>query len=380
MQRHHPDNERVKRQYFVFLKEAKRQSEASVDAAAQAIARFEAETGHRDFRSFHINLVVNFKRHLAERESEATGGKLSVATRFAMLAHLKRFFEWLSMQPGYKSKLKFTDAEYFSLSEKESRVATARRPRPVPTLEQVKHAIARMPSSTEIERRNRALVALALLTGARDSALASMRLGHVDLTAGSVFQDARVVKTKFSKTFTTYFFPVGDEIKAIVTEWVGYLRGVRLWGNEDPLFPATSVELGGGFAFEAVGIKRQGWATAAPIREVFRHAFEAAGLPYFNPHSLRSTLAQLGEQLCQTPEEFKAWSQNLGHEGVLTTFHSYGSVAPRRQGEIIHSLGRPSPRPGTVRAEELAEAVVRVMEQRGVKVSAASEAQIGSEV
>src|SRR5512147_2134420 len=31
------------------------------------------------------------------------------------------------------------------------------------------------------------------------------------------------------------------------------------------------------------------------------------------PHSLRSTLAQFGEQRCQTPEEFKAWSQNLGH-------------------------------------------------------------------
>ncbi len=70
-----------------------------------------------------------------------------------------------------------------------------------------------MPSETEIERRNRALVAFTLLTGARDSAIASMKLKHVDLIAGCVHQDAREVKTKFSKTFTTFFFPVGDEIR-----------------------------------------------------------------------------------------------------------------------------------------------------------------------
>lgn len=82
-------------------------------------------------------------------------------------------------------------------------------------------------------------------------------------------------------------------------------------------------------------------STASPIRTVFREAFEAAGLPYFHPHSLRKTLARLGEKLCRTPEEFKAWSQNLGHEQVLTTFNSYGAVRQDRQGEIIRKLGLP---------------------------------------
>jgi hypothetical protein len=35
-------------------------------------------------------------------------------------------------------------------------------------------------------------------------------------------------------------------------------------------------------------------------------------LPYFNPHSFRKTLALLGGRICKTPEEYKAWSQNLG--------------------------------------------------------------------
>jgi hypothetical protein len=52
-------------------------------------------------------------------------------------------------------------------------------------------------------------------------------------------------------------------------------------------------------------------------------------------------LAQLGETLRQTPEQFKAWSQNLGHEGVLTTFNSYGTVAAVRQSEIMQDLAKP---------------------------------------
>lgn len=103
-----------------------------------------------------------------------------------------------------------------------------------------------MPVVTEIEQRNRALIAFTLLTGARDSAIASMKLKQVDLAADSIDQDAREVNTKFSKTFTTFFFPVGDDIRRIVVEWVLYLRQNKLWGNDDPLFPSTRIGLGGG--------------------------------------------------------------------------------------------------------------------------------------
>lgn len=41
-----------------------------------------------------------------------------------------------------------------------------------------------------------------------------------------------------------------------------------------------------------------------------------------------------------TPEQMKAWSQNLGHADVLTTFTSYGNVPAHRQGELIRSLSR----------------------------------------
>lgn len=338
MNKHHPDNERIKHRYFSFLKEAMRQSEQTIDGVAKAIARFEDYNKYRDFKLFHHQQAIAFKKHLSEQVNKQTGKKLSKATLHSTMANLKKFFEWLAREPGYKSRIQYSDAEYFNISSKDMRIANARRQKAVPTIEQIKHAIQLMPNHTDIERRNRGLIAFTLLTGARDGALASIKLKHVNLQDNSLFQDARDINTKFSKTFITYFFPVGNEIRQIVADWINYLKEQKFWGNDDPLFPMTEIGLNENHQFGAIGLKRKHWSTTAPIRDIFRNAFKNAGLPYFNPHSFRNTLAKLGETICNTPEEFKAWSQNLGHEGVMTTFLSYGQVTEPRQGEIISNL------------------------------------------
>jgi integrase len=254
-----------------------------------------------------------------------------------------------------------------NLSEKDTRIATAHREQRSPTLEQVQHFIHAMPADSEIERRNRALIAFALLTGARDSAIASMKLKHVDLAGRSVFQDARDVKTKFSKSFTTFFFPVGDETTSIFLDWANFLLHEKLWGGDDPLFPATAIATGESQRFEVVGLDRNHWSNATAIRTIFRHAFEGAGVPYFNPHSLRKTLARFGEQRCKTPEEFKAWSQNLGHEQVLTMFTSYGAVRADRQGDIIRSLGEAETRFSSVDPARVLQQVAEIFKRNGLK-------------
>ena len=148
---------------------------------------------------------------------------------------------------------------------------------------------------------------------------------------------------KIQQDVHTTFFPLDDGIREIVADWVRFLREEKLWGNDDPLFPATRVVLGSTRQFEAAGLEREHWSTTSAIRAIFREAFERAGLPYCHPHSLRKTLARLGEQACKSPEEFKAWSQNLGHEQVLTTFMSYGKVAAERQAEIIRGISMSKP-------------------------------------
>lgn len=366
MSKHNPENERIKHKYFAFLKEAMRQSESTIDGVAKALARFEIYNKHRDFKLFRHDQAIGFKKHLMDQKSQQRDTKLSKATLHTTFAHLKRFFEWLAREPGYKSRIQYSDAEYFNASAKDMRVATARRDQKAPTIEQIKHVISLMPANTEIEERNRAVIAFAILTGARDGAIASAKIKHINLYEDSFFQDARDVKTKFSKTFTTFFFPVGAELRQIVANWVTFLIEEKLWGNEDPLFPMTKVAVGKNHQFEACGLKREHWSTATPIREIFRTAFNQAGLSYFNPHSFRNTLVQLGQSICQNPEVFKAWSQNLGHESVLTTFRSYGDVAKQRQAVILKNL-RTSSQLKQAGKNELADQIAKVLRDHELK-------------
>ncbi|MFT6908346.1 MAG: integrase/recombinase XerD, partial [Oleiphilaceae bacterium] len=217
-----------------------------------------------------------------------------------------------------------------------------KRKRNVATIEQIMQTLEVMPCSTEIEMRDRALVAFVILTGARDGAVASVKIKHIDIADQSFYQDAREVNTKFSKTFTTYFFPVGELPSNILTEWIEYLIKDLGYEENDPLFPKTKLGHNKNQQFEVVGLLKDHWSNANTIRKVFKQAFDAAGLPNFNPHSFRNTLVRLGENLCRTPEEFKAWSQNLGHESVLTSFYSYGDVPDYKQAELLRKLAEPA--------------------------------------
>jgi integrase len=341
MIKYNTNNVRINHDYCEFLKEAKRLSDVSVDGVTKAINRLEEYTQYKDFKQFHFQQAVGFKKHLMGQKNVLSGKPLSKATINTTLRHLKAFFQWLAQQSGYRSRINYSDAEYFNLSKKDVRIATAKRKKPVPTIEQVNQTLNAMPCVTSIEMRDRSLVAFTMLTGARDRAIASVKLKHINLAEQSFYQDAREVQTKFSKTFTTYFFPVGELALNILADWIKHLNEELSFGPDDPLFPKTRVKNSPSYKFEPMGLLKEHWSTAGPIRRIFKQAFKAADLPYYNPHSFRNTLVRLGEKLCSNAEEFKAWSQNLGHEGVLTTFYSYGDVVDYRQAELIKNLSQP---------------------------------------
>ena len=114
MRKHNAENERIKRKYLIFLKEAKRQNQASIDAVAMAISRFEKYTKVKNFKAFHFEQAVGFKKHLAKQTNQQTGKPLSKATLNSTLRHLKAFFQWLAMHVPATPKPTFntTDSYY----------------------------------------------------------------------------------------------------------------------------------------------------------------------------------------------------------------------------------------------------------------------------
>ena len=59
----------------------------------------------------------------------------------------------------------------------------------------------------------------------------SLRLKHVEIDSKQVSQDAREVKTKFSKTSIVDCFPIGDDIEGIVIDWITELKAMRAGGD-----------------------------------------------------------------------------------------------------------------------------------------------------
>jgi site-specific recombinase XerD len=99
MRKCYPKSERIKRQYFTYLEDAKQMNVASIDQIAAAIAQFEATTGHRDFAAFHLEQARKFKRVLADATNPATDKPLAKATIYSRLMAVKAFFVWLAGQP-----------------------------------------------------------------------------------------------------------------------------------------------------------------------------------------------------------------------------------------------------------------------------------------
>ncbi len=333
-------NERLKHRYVAYLRGARQLGEHSIDQVLKALDRFEDYTRRKSFSEFRIEQASGFRKHLATVNTKVGMRRVSKATITSTLYAMRDFIIWLAEQKGFRHRLVKSDADYFKPSRRDEAIARAPRPMLVPTVEQIGTMMSAMPATSAVERRNRALVAITIVTGARDNATASLRLKHLDLDDRQLFQDAREVRTKFGKTFPTWFFPVGENFVDVIADWKQELKRDHGFGPDDPLFPQTEVSFGAGGEVLPSRLKKECWANADPIRKVFKAACVAAGLPDFKPHSFRHALAQLGSHLCTTPAEYKAWSQNLGHDGALVTLTSYGTLPGYTQRELIAGIGK----------------------------------------
>lgn len=328
-------NERIKRRYLDYRKYAGRLSEKSLDKELSAIERFDEWNRRKDFRRFHIEQAKGFREELERAPNPATGKMYGRSTVNGILGALRAFFLSLSGQDGYRKRIRAAEAEYFSPSRRDAAIARAHDPRPAPTPEQARHALAQMPDGGVLEKRDRAVFALLILTAVRDGALITLRLKHVDLCERSVWQNAKEVETKFGKSIRTFFQPGFDGAESALSEWVRHQRETLLRGDDDPLFPKTEMGIGETGGFRAVGVARGFWSTAAPVRSIVRLAFEKSGVQPFGPHSFRHMHARAALKSGASVEQLWAVSQNLGHSSMLTTLGSYGRLPEDRRRELI---------------------------------------------
>ena len=312
-----------------------------MDQVRHAIDRYETYIRFKGFETFNREQAMGFKHFLLATDALRSGKPMSLSTVHHILQANKDFLAWLHNRAGFRRAISLHDIAYLNLSRGEESQARTSKPKDYPSVEEFRRAIMAMPEVSEIDRRDRAVMAALLLTGMRDAALIGLKLRDVDIANRYIFQDPRHANTKFRKPIHTFLLPIGGEVDQVFGEWISFLRGEKEFGPDDPVFPKTQVGPGQDQAFTALGIGREHWADAAAVRRIFRDAFKRVELPFGKPHTVRNTLVQFAYQQRLTAEQMKALSQNLGHESPMTTFSSYGPLTRERQGEVIAGVGRP---------------------------------------
>ena len=319
-------NEEVKRGFFEQLKGARGFAKSSVRVHADGIAQWEVFTKNEDFSSYNKTKAVAFTEWLGSRPAKTKSGKIALVTQSNYLRRVKKFFEWLADQPGYKSKVLKSEVDFLRLSKKDAQIARSGTTKKMPTFEDVRKIIEGIDGKTEIDMRDRALISLALITGARISAIISLKMKSFDKLTKQLDQNpGDGVKTKNSKKILTTFFPIGwDEPEGHFMTWYEYLES-KGFESDDPIFPATVnsfTEAKHGYSKEDVG--KGFWADAGAARKIFEKRCKHVNLHYSHPHSFRHLIVNILSKRRLTEEEKRAISMNLGHSNVGTTFGSYG--------------------------------------------------------
>ncbi len=331
-------NELIKRKFLKWLKEADGRCDSTVDNVEKVIWLYEDFTKQADFRVFNPDRVIQFKQWLKKRQFRDK--TISIVTYYTYLRYLHKFFTWLSWQPRYKSKINLSTVAYLRIPEKEERMAKQTAIREYPPLEYAIKLADSIKISSEIDLRDRALIAFTLLSGMRDSAIASLPLGCFNETTLAINQDPKAgVKTKFSKHIPSTLLNFNERLLRYVIEWVKHLKD-KGFGSQHPIFPRSKLEQGkDGLAFEsASSVEPVFWQGAGRIREIFKKRSQEAELPYYSPHTFRHLAVLTAFEHCRDGKEIKAISQNFGHEYVGTTLSVYGNFQPQQLKETLKKI------------------------------------------
>jgi len=317
------ENEVLKRKYLRYLREACGSAESTIVAHERNLATYEEFSKYESFGRFSIKKACAFKEWLKNKRQ-------SVAGYGNCLKHLQKFYKWLSMQPGYKSKIVHDAVDYLKLSNKDASIMRSPTIKNYPTLESAIKLAKSIEIKSEVDFRDRAIVAFLTLSGMRDSAVASLPLMCFDEEKRHIHQNPKMgVNTKFSKTIFSKLFNFDETLLGYVLDWVKLLKE-KGYGMADPLFPRSKIKQeADNISFsKATEVEAIFWHGGGPVRGIIKTRAEAANLHYYPPHRFRHLACHLALKMAKNAEELKAISQNFGHEYIQTTLSIYGNYQP----------------------------------------------------
>lgn len=337
---HNPKNELIKTKFLEMLENAKGRDSKTVSNYANAIYEFEISTGFKDFKKFEVKQAIEFKESLSLKKNQRTGESISKSYLYHYVAHVKDFFEWLSKQRAYERFITNDDAQYFTLSRNDRNRARATNFQESHTVEEIISTIRLMPSTNEIEMRNKAIISLALLTIPRISAIQTARIGCIkyfrDEDAWAFMQNPNMVDTKFASNITAFFIGHLQDIYDNVLNWVEYLKA-KGFTEKCPLFPKIISPFNRD-GLPSMILEKQFIKSKTSIRDIFKKAFNDNKLPYRKPHTFRHAITRKMMKSENSPLLISVLAQNMGHKDVGVIIASYGTRPEHERAGILKSF------------------------------------------
>lgn len=302
--------------YTVYLESHQNLEEGTVDEHLRALARMSAFFDHKTFCKIAIDDVCKFKDELRRRRDLEGRGGLSSSTVSHTLDRCRAFIEWLQRQSDVDIHADL--AGYFSLSRREraKEASTVKGTRL--TFDQGLCIFKAMPSSNPVELRNRAIIAMFIVTGIRIAALITLRGKHVNTRTRWINQDPREVDTKLGKHIRTYCLDLGSGLLEALDKWAEWRRS-KGFDQDAPFFlPDRYIQpnvLGFGYKGDQAE-PPQCWKSEDPVQRIVKEAAHAAEIleGSTSSHEFRKVLHPfLAKRGAMTIRDEVALQLNLGH-------------------------------------------------------------------
>ncbi len=314
----------------------KKLSEKSIQVFERAMKIFQ-EYFTDDFRKLTEQKCIDFLDWL-EHEREPI---LSDATRVKMQDELRKFFEYLADEPGYRSKKNMKKLAGFLApkgSDRNCRVHVTSDE--IPSMDTIIKLYRSIEDDSDRGLRDKAIIAMLILSGIRVDALISLPLCAFDTTNGVILQDPSLgVKTKFSKAFPTVLVKINSEMYEFVINYAKMLK-TNGYKENNPLFPNIQRAKAPNALYfaKSSSLSNDFIESTGTIRRMLEERCKDAGVKYYPPHKFRHRYWDEVLGMSRNRKDDKALSQNIGHEKITTTFKEYGNLSTSELIDRIHQI------------------------------------------
>lgn len=325
-------------------------SQKTVDQHLAAIRFLDEALGSKPFDQLKSTSIGQIREQLKGFLIARDQNMKSKSTVSHLASHMRAFLVWLLKQDQFKHLPKDLP-EYLDLPRSVYARSYERKQKLYPTLAEATELLVGMPSKTLVQKRQRAIFAIAFLGALRADTLISLHLKHLDLEGRKIIQDGTVSRTKNGKSLMISWFPIGTAFGDELVSWKVALTEIGC-RPEDALFPEARLLDCPRKIMAEHRAAISPMASKHAVTQAFAQACRNLKIEY-SPHSAKHTIAAERDNRALTSAQRAAWSQMMGHENEQITDRHYGKMSEQQRLEVFETISdSDGPRTGREMSDE----------------------------